>query len=217
MVHTPSRAASGLRVPVNKEDHHSNITIGLQLKMTSGTNILSASEKLQLPVVAGTSAALSKFSLRAALSCGKTQVWVSSPPSPCHYPGATAGDGRWPGAGGLAALAAPWGLPHSVCLPGDNFKCTSAGWPASGSVSFGGKGAGCTWCLCWVRREPPCDQGKLLGSFLPQCPRLRWEQGRADPHGPEQTETCSTVPSALLTHLAFLWERPLWHVRPTVP
>lgn len=56
-----------------------------------------------------------------ALSCGETPVWVSSSPSPCHYPGATArrqvGWQPWQPRGDP---------PHSVSLPRNNFKCGSA-------------------------------------------------------------------------------------------
>lgn len=168
--HTAFRTASGLRVSVNKAAHRSNITIGLQLKMTSGTNILSASEKLKLPVVAGASAALSKFSSRVALSCGETQVWVSSFPSPCHYPGATAhrqvGWRPWQ----------PRGDPRTVFLSPETTSTVQVPMVSQWQHFLWREGNSRHMVSC---PGPPCanhgTQSKLFGCFLPQCPCLRWE------------------------------------------
>lgn len=64
--------------------------------MTSGTNILSVSEKLQLPLVPGVSAVLSKLSIPSCSSWWEKHTWEFqlsfSSWSPCGDPGDTAGD-----------------------------------------------------------------------------------------------------------------------------
>lgn len=64
--------------------------------MTSGTNILSVSEKLKLPVVPGVSVAFSKLSIPSCSSWWEEHTFEFQPPfrywSVWCYPGDTAGD-----------------------------------------------------------------------------------------------------------------------------